>query len=355
MNADHEISQGLAAGLPEGRQYVLSNRELRHHYGRRRITADTRRWIADDLRDAGLLVVSDPAIEPLVVARGAPPPSDAGGGDPPATGSPAPTRRRPFHPSVLLGLGGTAATILSLWTTNDVQRVVCQQALARVPVAQGAVVRPCAAKYRPVDRADAQTAVDRFFEGLSGANPAKGWRMLSPSFRDTESRRDWIAEWRQSLWAETSAPEKVDGYNTYEVDVRDYEPTGEQGRRWRVRVRHTPDGGLELTDADILRRVDEPARTPRRVVYRTASDLWQRPRSDSTVTLPARSREITPGGRLQSLCQIHHAARTGRPPTDPDWWTRTNLGWIPNQALEEDGRDGRLRGLGDCYAHWSAH
>jgi hypothetical protein len=219
---------------------------------------------------------------------------------------------------------GIAAAI-PLWAADGVQRTVCEQVLARTPVAQGIALAPCAPRYRPVGEPDAQGAVDRFFESRSG---------------------------RSILWTDTSAPVKAARYNTYTVDVRDYRTGGSRSLRWRVRIGHGANGPHVL-DATVVARLAAPSRRVRRVDFATRSDVWQRPRSDAAITVRARPHDRGAGGTLRAMCQIHHGGRIGRPLTDPDWWTRTSRGWIPNQALDTDGRDTRQAGLGACDPHWS--
>jgi hypothetical protein len=220
-----------------------------------------------------------------------------------------------------------AAVAVPLWAVDGVQRTVCERVLARAPVAPAVAVTPCAPPYRPIGEAGAQTAVDRFFERRFG---------------------------RPTIWADTSAPVKAAGFNTYTVDVRDYRAGGSRSRRWRVRIGHTANGGPQVLDAAVVARLAAPSRQIRHVVSRSPSGLWQRPRSNAAVSRPGRAHEVRAGGTLRAMCQVHHGGRMGRPLTDPDWWTRTSLGWIPNQALDADGRDTRRPGLGACDPHWAA-
>jgi hypothetical protein len=69
------ISREFAKNLKPG-DYALTNKQLREIYGvgilRSRITASFRREVAQELRKAGLEILSDPASEPLIVRKTAP-------------------------------------------------------------------------------------------------------------------------------------------------------------------------------------------------------------------------------------------------------------------------------------------
>ncbi len=339
MQVDHETSARLAAALPEGRQYILSNADLREHYGLRRISAGARWRIAHDLELAGLQRMSDPAHEPLVMLR------------PDAAADGAARERQRKRRGSRIGIGAAfgvlvgAATIVGVWATADVQRPVCQRVLSHAP---DVVMMPCAARYRPVDRADAQAAIDTFFARTSGAEPLAGWRMLSSTARAAEAQSAWKATWGPSLWADTSRVRPAGAYNFYTVDVRDYRPADATARRWRMRVRHVADGGFQIDRIDPPERLNVPVRNPRRVLYAADVDLTRRPRAGAPVELFARSGDIRVGGQLWAMCDLHtEGARQGA-----RWWTRTNLGWIPNTALETRA-DGPIDGLGTCDGHWA--
>jgi hypothetical protein len=345
MQVDHETSASLAAALPPGRQYVLSNADLREHYGLRRISAGARWRIARDLELAGLQLISDPDHEPLVVAR---PQADAAAhGAAPERGEKR--RRTPFRLGAVFSALVGAAGVVAVWETADVQRGACQGVLSRAPVARAAVMTRCAARYRPVDRADAQTAIDTFFARTSGAAPLAGWRMLSSAARAAQGQSAWKATWTPSLWADTSRVRRAGAYNVYAVDVRDYRPGDVRARRWRMRVRHVTDGDFEIDRIDPPARLDVPVRGVRRVRYAAAVNLTRQPRKGAPVELFARSGEIRVGGELWAMCELRTAGASG----SPRWWTRTNLGWIPNTGLERR-RDGPVGDLETCDRHWAA-
>lgn len=63
-----EVSRALAAALAPGR-HALSSRRLEREYGEAQMTPSVRARIAAELDHAGLLIVSDPCHEPLVVVK----------------------------------------------------------------------------------------------------------------------------------------------------------------------------------------------------------------------------------------------------------------------------------------------
>ncbi len=87
-----EVSRKLAADMSPGREYPLSNEDLRSFYGLGRVTAKARASIAISLEQAGLDVLSDPSSEPLVVAK--PAPVQTAAAPPPSSENPGTTRRR---------------------------------------------------------------------------------------------------------------------------------------------------------------------------------------------------------------------------------------------------------------------
>jgi hypothetical protein len=344
MQVDHEISARLAAALPDGGQHILSNADLRAQYGLRRISAGARWRIAADLEQAGLQVMSDPGREPLVVVRPVTSAAPAGS----VGAEREQRRRRRITVGGVLGAVVSAATVLGAWNTADVQRAACQKVLSHAPVARGIIMAPCAARYQPVEHADAQTAIDRFFAGASGAEPLAGWRMLSDRERASRPKSDWEKDWEPSMWADTSRVRPAGDYNVYTVVVRDYRTGGGTARRWRMRVRHVTDGGFVIDRLDDSERLNVRVPPVQRVTYAAAADVVRSPRAGAPVAVPARSKELQVGGQLSAMCVLRtHSGRGGA-----RWWTRTNLGWIRNTALESR-QDGPIDGLGRCDGHWA--
>src|SRR3954451_13507437 len=66
-----KVSRDFAQRLTPG-EHPLDNHDLRVMYGLSRVTAKARTGIADELRRAGLDILSDPAQAPLVVGKTAP-------------------------------------------------------------------------------------------------------------------------------------------------------------------------------------------------------------------------------------------------------------------------------------------
>lgn len=156
MSNTTAASREFAKNLKPG-EYRLTNQHLREIYGFGRVTTRSRTQVAQELRRAGLEVLTDPAQEPLVVRKTAPARARVGNRGAPRWWS---------RPKLI----GAAAFVLFLWMVGSLSLMVSALSSKeqQAPSARAAIAAAAPASTEPVAEATPTAPV----ETIADANEA---------------------------------------------------------------------------------------------------------------------------------------------------------------------------------------
>jgi hypothetical protein len=180
-----------------------------------------------------------------------------------------------------------------------------------------------------VDDDIALSALRQYYGRSGGADPVRGWQLLSSSGREYSPWDTFKAGWDDVYAAETvgvatGVPETL---NVFDARVRIYREDGWVEER-DVRVRLVYEDGEVYVQREI-RSVRPRGFEPHHVTYPKArleatAPTYVEPDADSTVAAPAAY--LTKGGRLVVLCTLPGAGPA-------QTWVRTEVGWIDRGHL----------------------
>lgn len=197
--------------------------------------------------------------------------------------------------------------------------------------------------------AEAEEAIMNFYGRASGADPGRGWEMLTPEEQMRFSRDAFATKWINIGWTElVSMPVQVaKKSNTFFVISRTYgsptnESTDKQGTvdviSEEIRVKKVADEWL----VDGIRQLDreEPRRTIKYGIATLAED-------QDTLNFPHQESTVAWGGKdgniLPVYCQLSSNPEMGD--AEPEW-LRSSMGWLDaskvrlqsNQSVECNSR-----------------
>lgn len=213
----------------------------------------------------------------------------------------------------------------------------------------------CGQEHRKIDVAEARELLASFYGKASTNGQAEAWRLYGEELRETRPLEPFLEEWESAIWAEVLSIAPVSGFNRFDAQVRVYrgEEPARLVDRWPGDVLVVSEAlairrgetGIEIVDRDFLERIDEADLDYPAVTLIAETVTRRLPRASSE--REALADQTTPGGHLYGLCQVERTTpgeRAGA--ADLGWWTRTELGWVPNGNLETEGSP--VAGLGAC-------
>ncbi|MCB7137607.1 hypothetical protein [Cellulosimicrobium marinum] len=183
----------------------------------------------------------------------------------------------------------------------------------------------CGAEFAPVSDAEAVSSLRDFYGRSGGAEPERGWRLLSAEAQGQYPLDSFEEDWAPYAWAELMGAPRATGHglNEFMVTYRTYTEDGWVDLRETRVVLQKSERGTLVADWDRGDRTAESERhTYTRVTLREESGTWQEPSADAAPAAPAS--HLSVGGGLTALCVLPAGAST-----DGETWLRTTMGWLP--------------------------